>query len=68
MDHVLLKRFTSPDEVRSFEKGTFEVVRLAATRASWRFQPPVSEAFIRNSMVTRRLVIAAAVFCWILLI
>ncbi len=28
MDHVLLKRFTSPDEVRSFEKGTFEVVRL----------------------------------------
>jgi hypothetical protein len=28
MDHVLLKRFTSPDETRSFEKGTFEVVRL----------------------------------------
>jgi len=27
MDHVLLKRFTSPDETRSFEKGTFEVVR-----------------------------------------
>ena len=28
MDRVLLKRFTSPDEIRSFEKGTFEVVRL----------------------------------------
>src|SRR5258706_16180181 len=28
MDPVLLKRFTSPDETRSFEKGTFEVVRL----------------------------------------
>jgi quercetin dioxygenase-like cupin family protein len=28
MEHVFLKRFTSPDEVRSFEKGTFEVVRL----------------------------------------
>jgi quercetin dioxygenase-like cupin family protein len=28
MDPVLLKRFTSPDETRSFEKGTFELVRL----------------------------------------
>jgi mannose-6-phosphate isomerase-like protein (cupin superfamily) len=28
MVHVLLKRFTAPDETRSFEKGTFEVVRL----------------------------------------
>src|SRR5260370_17253296 len=28
MEHVVLKRFTSPDEVRSFEKGTFEVVQL----------------------------------------
>ena len=28
MNQVLLKRFTSPDEARSFEKGTFEVVRL----------------------------------------
>jgi quercetin dioxygenase-like cupin family protein len=28
MDHVLIKRLTSPDEIRTFEKGTFEVVRL----------------------------------------
>ena len=28
MDHVLLKRFTSPDETRPFEKGTFEVVLI----------------------------------------
>lgn len=28
MDHILIKRFTSADETRSFEKGTFEVVRL----------------------------------------
>ncbi len=38
MDQVLLKRFSSPDEVRSFEKGTFEVVRfrgLTVGRASY---------------------------------
>jgi hypothetical protein len=28
MDYVLIKRLTSPDEIRMFEKGTFEVVRL----------------------------------------
>ena len=28
MNQVSLKRFTSPDEARSFEKGSFEVVRL----------------------------------------
>ena len=30
MDHVLMKRFTSPDDIRTFEKGTFEVVRLGS--------------------------------------
>src|SRR5262249_10975900 len=28
MEHILLKRFTFPDETRSFEKGIFELVRL----------------------------------------
>jgi len=28
MDQVLIKRWTSPDEIRTFEKGTFEVVWL----------------------------------------
>jgi quercetin dioxygenase-like cupin family protein len=48
MDHVLLKRFTSPDETRSFEKGTFEVVRLggltvgrASYEPGWRWSTHV---------------------------
>jgi hypothetical protein len=28
MDEVILRRFDSPDEVRVFEKGRFEIVRL----------------------------------------
>ena len=28
VDHVILKRFEAPDEVRQFEKGRFEIVRL----------------------------------------
>ena len=28
MTEVILKRFESPDEVRTFEKGKFEVVHL----------------------------------------
>ena len=28
MDEVILKRFEHPDEVREFEKGKFEIVRL----------------------------------------
>ena len=31
MDEVLLKRFEKPDEVRTFEKGKYEVVTLAGT-------------------------------------
>ena len=31
MDHVVLKRFESPDEVRTFEKGMLEVVVLGGT-------------------------------------
>ena len=48
MNQVLLKRFTSPDEVRSFEKGTFEVVRLggltigrASYEPGWRWSTHV---------------------------
>lgn len=28
MNDVILKRFENPDEVRTFEKGKFEIVRL----------------------------------------
>lgn len=30
MDNTILKRFESPDEVRTFEKGKFETVRVGA--------------------------------------
>jgi quercetin dioxygenase-like cupin family protein len=30
MNEVILKRFENPDEVRVFEKGKFELVRIAA--------------------------------------
>ena len=30
MDDVILKRFETPDEVRIFEKGRFEIVRLGS--------------------------------------
>jgi mannose-6-phosphate isomerase-like protein (cupin superfamily) len=30
LDDVILKRFDTPDEVRTFEKGRFELVHLAA--------------------------------------
>jgi mannose-6-phosphate isomerase-like protein (cupin superfamily) len=30
IDQVILKRFDSPDEVRSFDKGRFELVHIAA--------------------------------------
>jgi len=48
---VILKRFDEPDEVRSFEKGRFELVRLGAMtigRASyepgWRWSKHVGAA------------------------
>jgi hypothetical protein len=28
--YVILKRFEQPDEVRTFEKGKFEIVRIGA--------------------------------------
>ncbi|HEV8630891.1 MAG TPA: cupin domain-containing protein, partial [Thermoanaerobaculia bacterium] len=31
MTETILKRFETPDEVRTFEKGRFEIVRLAGT-------------------------------------
>ena len=31
MDDVILKRFETPDEVREFEKGRFELVRIGGT-------------------------------------
>jgi len=35
---VVLKRFESPDEVRAFEKGRLEVVRIGAvTVGRWSF-------------------------------
>jgi hypothetical protein len=30
MDEVILKRFEQPDEIREFEKGKFEIVRIRA--------------------------------------
>lgn len=29
LDEVILKRFDSPDEIRTFDKGKFEIVRIA---------------------------------------
>ena len=56
MNQVLLKRFTSPDEARSFEKGTFEVVRLggltlgrASYEPGWKWSTHVGP-LVRQSM------------------
>ena len=45
---VLLKRFESPDEIRTFEKGKFEIVRLgqmtigrATYQPGWRWSEHV---------------------------
>jgi len=48
---VILKRFESPDEVRTFEKGRFELVRLggmtigrATYQPGWRWSEHVGKA------------------------
>ena len=49
MDGVILKRFEQPDEVREFEKGRFEIVRIggltigrATYQPGWRWSEHVS--------------------------
>ena len=51
MSDVILKRFESPDEVRTFEKGKFEIVRLggmtigrATYEPGWRWSEHVGKA------------------------
>jgi len=51
MNEVILKRFESPDEIRTFEKGKFEIVHLGAMtigRATyepgWRWSEHVGKA------------------------
>jgi len=51
MSDVILKRFESPDEVRTFEKGKFEIVRLggmtigrATYEPGWRWSQHVGKA------------------------
>lgn len=40
MNEVILKRFEQPDEVREFEKGRFEIVRLGGlTLGRARYEP-----------------------------
>jgi quercetin dioxygenase-like cupin family protein len=52
MLEVILKRFEEPDEVRTFEKGRFEVVRLggmtigrATYEPGWKWSVHVGRAF-----------------------
>lgn len=56
MDDVLLKRFESPDEVRTFDKGKFEVVHaggMTIGRASyepgWKWSVAVGAALGKKS-------------------
>ena len=51
MNEVILKRFESPDEVRTFEKGKFEMVHVggmtigrATYEPSWRWSQHVGKA------------------------
>ena len=51
MNDVILKRFESPDEVRTFEKGKFEIVRLggmtigrATYQPGWRWSQHVGKS------------------------
>jgi quercetin dioxygenase-like cupin family protein len=51
MYEVILKRFEHPDEVRNFEKGTFELVRLggmtigrASYEPGWKWSEHVGKA------------------------
>jgi hypothetical protein len=53
---VILKRFVQPDEVRNFEKGKFELVRIArmtigrATYApEWKWSTHVGKALRKTS-------------------
>jgi quercetin dioxygenase-like cupin family protein len=53
---VILKRFDQPDEIRTFEKGKFEIVRIAgmtigrATYApGWKWSTHVGEALGKRS-------------------
>ena len=49
MDDIILKRFENPDEVRTFEKGKFEVINLggmtigrATYQPGWKWSADVS--------------------------
>ena len=49
MDDIILKRFETPDEVRTFEKGKFEVIKLggmtigrATYQPGWKWSVDVS--------------------------
>ena len=49
MDDIILKRFETPDEVRTFEKGKFEVINLggmtigrATYQPGWKWSVDVS--------------------------
>ncbi len=51
MDDVILKRFEQPDEIREFDKGKFELVRLggmtigrATYQPGWRWSADVGAA------------------------
>ena len=55
-NQIVLKRFTSPDETRVFEKGTFEVIRLggltlgrASYEPGWKWSTHVG-ALVGQSM------------------
>ena len=50
MDDIILKQFESPDEVRKFEKGKFEIVTIggmtigrATYQPGWKWSDDVSQ-------------------------
>ena len=54
---VILKRFEEPDEVRTFDKGRFEIVRIggmsigrATYEAGWKWSEHVGPAFLSRDM------------------
>ena len=54
MDDIILKRFENPDEVRTFEKGKFEVINLggmaigkATYQPGWKWSVDVSPYPVR---------------------
>jgi quercetin dioxygenase-like cupin family protein len=56
MDEVILKRFDQPDETRTFEKGTFELVHIggltigkASYEPGWKWSVHVGKALGKKS-------------------